>query len=311
MYRSTRVKVQGFYLDFTWGDGKRGSTMPDDTASRPVRPGALAVTEGLAVDGLRVVVLTVAYVFCLVGALAAFGVIPDPAPNLSSVLTAEASLLGTAPEAERLWWVALVGLGCYVVWMWFRPGVNERRARAIAYPAAATLALLGTWFFVVRADLTLGAVVALAVVAALIVTLHVADRVAIDRFFGRQLTQLGAAVTLGWMSVLAAETVAAALAARHVRPPYLSSETWGILAATALMAYGHHPLPARSPVHRRRDGVGVRVAGVRPPPGVATVLRPGRRRTGQRAARPRRGCRGLPVGPGPCAGTGGLTRRPA
>ena len=212
--------------------------MPDDTASRPVRPGALAVTEGLAVDGLRVVVLTVAYVFCLVGALAAFGVIPDPAPNLSSVLTAEASLLGTAPEAERLWWVALVGLGCYVVWMWFRPGVNERRARAIAYPAAATLALLGTWFFVVRADLTLGAVVALAVVAALIVTLHVADRVAIDRFFGRQLTQLGAAVTLGWMSVLAAETVAAALAARHVRPPYLSSETWGILAATALMAYG-------------------------------------------------------------------------
>ncbi|MHB1010583.1 MAG: hypothetical protein ACYC1E_15440 [Propionibacteriaceae bacterium] len=232
------MKVQGFYLDFTWGDGKRGSTMPDDTASRPVRPGALAVTEGLAVDGLRVVVLTVSYVFCLVGALAAFGVIPDPAPNLSSVLTAEASLLGTAPEAERLWWVALAGLGCYVVWMWFRPGVNERRARAIAYPAAATLALLGTWFFVVRADLTLGAVVALAVVAALIVTLHVADRVAIDRFFGRQLTQLGAAVTLGWMSVLAAETVAAALAARHVRPPYLSSETWGILAATALMAYG-------------------------------------------------------------------------
>lgn len=212
--------------------------MTDDTASRPVRPGALAVAERLAVDGLRVVVLSVSYVFCLVGALAAFGVIADHAPNLSSVLTADASLLGTAPEAERLWWVALVGLGSYVVWMWFRPGPTVRRARAVAYPAAAALALLGTWFFVVRADLTLGAVLALAVVAALIVMLHVADRVATDRFFGRQLTQLGAAVTLGWMSVLAAETVAAALAARHVRPVYLSSETWGILAATALMAYG-------------------------------------------------------------------------
>lgn len=212
--------------------------MTDDTASPPVRPGALAVAQGLAVDALRVVVLTVSYVFCLVGALAAFGAIADPAPDLSTVLTPGASLLGTPAAAGRLWWVALVGLGSYVLWLWFRPGATNRRAQAIAYPTSATLTLLGAWFFVVRTDLTLGAVLALAVVAGLIVTLHVADRIPIDRFIGRQITQLGAAVTLGWMSVLAAQTLAAALAAHHVRPVYLTAETWGILGTTALMAYG-------------------------------------------------------------------------
>lgn len=212
--------------------------MTDDTASPPVRSGSLAVAGGLAVAGLRLVTLTVSYVFCLVAALSAFGVIADPAPDLSTALSTGSSLLGTPPGAQRLWWVVMVGLGSYVVWMWFRPGAGEPRARAIAYPTSATMVLLGAWLFVVRSDLTLGAVLALAVVVALIVTLHVADTVPIERFIGRQLTQLGSAVTLGWMSVLAAETVAAALAARHVRPAYLTSETWGILAATALMAYG-------------------------------------------------------------------------
>ncbi|HSN11003.1 MAG TPA: hypothetical protein VLS51_02700, partial [Propionibacteriaceae bacterium] len=138
--------------------------MTDDTASPPVRSGSLAVAGGLALDALRVVALTVSYVFCLVAVLSAFGVISDPAPDLSSVLSTGSSLLGTPPHAQRLWWVVMVGLGSYVVWMWFRPGAREPRARAMAYPTSATLVLLGAWLFVVRADLTLGAVLALAVV---------------------------------------------------------------------------------------------------------------------------------------------------
>jgi hypothetical protein len=208
------------------------------TASSGMRTEPVTLAQALATDGVRRVVLTISYLFCLVGALAAFGVVSDAAPDLSSILSPTSSLLATAAEADRLWWVVMVGLGTYVAWMWLRAGASEPRAQAMAYPTSAGLALLGVWFFVVRGDLVLGSVVGSAVLAALIYTLRVADTMPSRRFLGRQFTQLGAAVTLGWMAVLTSETIAAALAAHHVQPAFLSVETWAILATTGLMAYG-------------------------------------------------------------------------
>ncbi len=212
--------------------------MTDETAPPPARPGPVTFAEALATDGVRRVVLTVAYLFCLVGALVGFGVITDASPDLTTVLSPTASVLATAAEADRLWWLVMVGLGAYAAWMWLPQGAKEARAQALAYPTSTSLVLLGIWFFVVRLDLVFGAAVGLGLLAALIWTLHVADRVPSGRFFGRQLTQLGLAVTLGWMSVLTAGTIAAALVAHHVKPAFLSVETWGILGATGLLGYG-------------------------------------------------------------------------
>ncbi len=210
--------------------------MSDDTAGPS---GPVTFSQALATDGVRRVILTVSYLFCLVAALAAFGVIDDPPPSLSTILTPTASLLSPAVEADRLWWVVMIGLGVYVGWIWLPVNSGEARGRAIAYPASAALGLLGVWFFVVRGgELVIGALASLAVVAALIRTLHVSNSTPSRSFLGRQFTQIGFAVTLGWMSVLTADTIAAALAAHHVPAIAISAETWGILATTALLGFG-------------------------------------------------------------------------
>jgi len=45
------------------------------------------------------------YLFSLVGALAAFGVIDSGTARLSAVLSPTLSLLAAATQADRLWWV--------------------------------------------------------------------------------------------------------------------------------------------------------------------------------------------------------------
>ena len=213
--------------------------MSDDTAAHPVQVGPVTLQQALATDGARRVILTVSYLFCLVGALACFGVIDDAARPLSTALSPTASLLAPALLAHRLWWVVMVGLGIYAAWMWLPVNVSEPRGRAIAYPAAIALALLGVWFFIARTGgYVVVTVASFVVVAALTWTLQVAGTVPSRHILGRQFTQVGLSVTLGWMSVLAADTFAAALAAHHVRAIWISAETWGIIATTALLGFG-------------------------------------------------------------------------
>ena len=213
--------------------------MSDDTGSPPVRVGPVTLNQALGTEGVRRVIVTVSYLFCLVGALACFGVIDDTAYSPSTLLSPTASLLAPALLAHRLWWVVMVGLGIYAAWMWLPINAGDPRGRAIAYPSAIAMGLLGIWFFVVRSGgLVLGALTSLVVVAALTWTLHIAGKVPGRGFFGRQFTQLGLAVTLGWMSVISADALAASLSAHHVRAVWISAETWGILATTALLGFG-------------------------------------------------------------------------
>lgn len=213
--------------------------MSDDTTGPPVRNAPVTFAQAAATDGVQRVVLTVSSLFCLVGALAGFRVIDDRSPSLSEVLTPDLSLLAPAGDADRLWWVVLVGLGTYVAWMWLPINAGEARGKAIAYPASCSMFLLGIWFFVVRGgEPTAGALTSIAVLAALIWTLRVADGTPSRRFIGRQFTQIGLAVTVGWMSILSADLIAAALAAHHARADFVTAETWGILATTALLGFG-------------------------------------------------------------------------
>jgi hypothetical protein len=204
-----------------------------------VHIGPVTLKDALATDGVRRVIVTVSYAFCLVGALACFGVIDDTAHSLSTLFSPTASLLAPALLAHRLWWVVLVGLGVYAAWMWLPTNAGDPRGRVIAYPSAIAMGMLGMWFFVVRGGgLELRAVASLVVVAALIWTLHVAGKVPSRRFLGRQLTQIGLAVTLGWMSVISGDAIATSLSAHHVKAVWISAETWGVLATTALLGFG-------------------------------------------------------------------------
>ena len=184
-------------------------------------------------------IVTISYLFSLVGALAAFGLVDSDSRRLSAVLSPTLSLLAAATEADRLWWVVLLGLAAYVGWLWLPGNAAEPRSRAMAYPSAATMVMLGVWFFLIRSgELFSGSFVSLLVVGALMVTLHAAETVPSRGFIGRQCAQLGFAAALGWMTVLTAGAIAGALVAHEVPAYFVSAETWGILGTTALLGVG-------------------------------------------------------------------------
>src|SRR5450759_2589760 len=132
-----------FPIEFAAGRQGEGSTMSDDTGSPPVRVGPVTLNQALGTEGVRRVIVTVSYLFCLVGALACFGVIDDTAHSLSPLLSPTASLLAPALLAHRLWWVVMVGLGIYAAWMWLPINDGDPSGRALAYPSAIDMGLLG------------------------------------------------------------------------------------------------------------------------------------------------------------------------
>lgn len=205
----------------------------------PARTDPVTLAQALATDGVRRVIVTVAYVFCLIGALTAFGMMDRTSANGPTALSPTLSLLAPASQGGRIWWVVLLGLGGYVGWLWLPRTTVDVRARAVAYRAAVAMSLLGLWLFLARTTWLVGsAIVGVLVVAALMAALRVASRVPSRSFVARQAVQLGLAVTLGWMTVVASGAVAGALVTRHVPAYLVSAETWGILATTAVFAAG-------------------------------------------------------------------------
>lgn len=201
--------------------------------------GPVTLAQALASDGVRRVIVTISYLISLVGALAAFGVVDSRSRRLSEVLTPTLSLLAAATQADRLWWVVLLGLAVYVGWLWLPGNAAEPRSRAMAYPSAITMTTLGIWFFLIRGgELLSGAFVSLLVVGALMMTLRAAETVPRRGFIGRQCAQLGFAAALGWMTVLTAGAIAGALVTHQVPAYFVSAETWGILGTTALLGVG-------------------------------------------------------------------------
>lgn len=223
-------------------DPSPGHAPPDTVAPAPVEPsaaGPVTLAQALASDGVRRVIVTVSYLFSLVGALAALGVVDSGSYELSTVLTPTLSLLAAAAEADRLWWVVLLGLALYVGWLWLPGNAASPRSRTMAYPSAVSLTILGIWFFQIRSgELVSSALVSLLVVACLMWTLRAAERAPSRGFVGRQCAHLGFAAALGWMTVLSTGAIAGALVRHHVPAYFVSAETWGILGTTALLGAG-------------------------------------------------------------------------
>ncbi len=212
-------------------------TQPADPP--PTRTGPVTLAQALATDGVRRVIVTVSYLFCLIGALTAFGMIDRSSPDGATALSPTVSLLAPASQCSRVWWVVLLGLGGYVGWLWLPRTVVDVRARAVAYRTSVAMGLLGLWLFLARTTWLVGsAILGVLVVFALMAALRVAARVPSRGFVARQAVQLGLAVTLGWMTVVASGSVAGALVTRHVPAYLVSAETWGILATTAMFGAG-------------------------------------------------------------------------
>jgi hypothetical protein len=196
------------------------TVLPTSKGAAPVAlpaAGPVTLAEALASHGVRRVIVTFSYLFALIGSLAAFGIVDDSAPRLSTVLSPTLSLLAAATQADRLWWVVLLGLAVYVGWLWLPGSAAEPRSSAMAYPSAVTMVMLGIWFFLIRSgDLFGGSFVSLVVLAALMVTLRAASTVSSRGFIGRQCMQIGFAAALGWMTVLTAGAIAGALVTHNV-----------------------------------------------------------------------------------------------
>lgn len=214
-------------------------TQPVPVSPAPARTDPVTLAQALATDGVRRVIVTVSYLFCLVGALTAFGMMDRTSATGPTALSPTLSLLAPASQSGRIWWVVLLGLGGYVGWLWLPRTTVDVRARAVAYRTAVAMGLLGLWFFLARTSWLVGsAILGVLVVAALMAALRVASRVPSRSFVARQAVQLGLAVTLGWMTVVASGAVAGALVTRHTPAYFVSAETWGILATTAVFAGG-------------------------------------------------------------------------
>ena len=215
------------------------AVVPPAASAPPAPSGPVTLTQALASDGVRRVLVTISYLFALVGALTAFGVISSGSARLSAVLSPSLSLLAAATEGDRLWWVVLGGLAVYVGRLWLPGNTADPRGRAMGYPSAVTMTMLGIWFFVIRTgELVSGAIVSVLVVAGLMVTLRAAARVPSRGFIARQCTHLGFAAALGWMVILTAGAVAGALVTHRVPAYFVSAETWGILGTTGLLGLG-------------------------------------------------------------------------
>ncbi|MPV37859.1 TspO/MBR family protein [Georgenia subflava] len=167
--------------------------------------------ERAARPRVRQVVVTLAYLVCLVGSVVgvgAFGGTPI-AEAAGGLLAADSTHLAPGSGAFSIWTVIYVGLGLYTVWQWW----DRDDARRLAPLIVASLLLNAAWILVVQAGwvwLSVLVIVALlAVLAAIFVRLvrtrpgTVVEAAVVDGTFG---------LYLGWVAIATCANVAAALA---------------------------------------------------------------------------------------------------
>lgn len=180
--------------------------------------------------------VTVAYVACLVGSMIGVGVFGGQRVEDSAggALAADATHLAPASPAFSVWSVIYAGLGAWTLWQWWLVR-DDRRTVGLA---VASLLLNAAWILSVQADriwLSVAVIVALlAVLATLfarLVRTRPRSRVAAlvtDGTFG---------LYLGWVSVATCANVAAALAASGVDGGG-APEVWAVAVLAAVAVVG-------------------------------------------------------------------------
>lgn len=203
-------------------------------------PAPVSVRTALSNDTYRRAVVTACAVFCLAAVLVGL-VLARTAESVEvgGFLRADATLLAPGRPAFKLGWVIYLLTAAYTIWQWLPSARTSQRARATGYFAAGAFLLNGLWIFVAESSALWGSVVViLALWATLLVLLVRVSRVQADSPLERQVTQLPFAPYLGWVSVVCAQNVAAALAGSKVRPPFVSAETWAVIGLLIVLAVG-------------------------------------------------------------------------
>jgi len=165
-------------------------------------------------DRIRQLVVALGAIVAIVGAAwgsGAFGGTPIE-QAAGGALAPDATLLGAATPAFRIWSVIYLGLLAFAVVQALPSRAAASRYRAASWWILVSMVLNFAWIAVVQAGwLWLSVVVLLAIVAVLVVT---ASRLAAERegrWLDRAVTDVTVGIYLGWALVASAANIAAAI----------------------------------------------------------------------------------------------------
>lgn len=194
-----------------------------------------------APDRIRQVVVTVAYVACLLGSMIGVGVFggQEIEKAAGGALSAEATHLAPDNPAFSIWSVIYVGLGAYVVLQWLPRWAGDPRQRIVGYLVAASMVLNAAWILSVQGDLlwlsVLVILVLLAVLCSVLVVLHRRPTLS-----GVEILVLDGTMGLylGWVAVATAANIAATLADAGFDGGPLSPDAWAVVVCAAVAVVG-------------------------------------------------------------------------
>lgn len=131
-----------------------------------------------------------------------------------------ATLITPAGPAFSIWSLIYAFLVAYVVWQALPAGASSRRARAILWPAVASLFLNAAWILVVeQAESAWGSVVVMVLLVASLVMVHrVLKATAPESTLERWVVDIGFGLYLGWVNVATAANITFALVLAGFEP---------------------------------------------------------------------------------------------
>ena len=192
-------------------------------------------------DRARQVVVTVAYLACVLGSFLGMGAFGGQEVQSSSSGSLSDDATHVAPDgpAFSIWSVIYLGLAAYVVHQWLPSRAAHPRERAVGYLVAASMVLNAAWILAAEGDLiwlTVAIIlVLLLVLCRIVVLLHRTpspgwlEALVVDGTLG---------LYLGWVTVATVANIAAALADSRFDGGPLSPEVWAVVLCVAVAVIG-------------------------------------------------------------------------
>lgn len=199
------------------------------------------MTEQRSPDRVQQIIVTAAFVICLIGSMIGVGVFGGTpiASAAGGALAADATLLAPASPAFSVWTVVYLGLAGYTVLQWFPAPASAGRQRSLRLPVAGTMLLNAAWILVVQAGWLW---VSVAVIGALVALLSrvfvILVRTRPAGLLERVLVDGSLGLYLGWVCVATAANVAAALTGSGFDGAGIDPDWWAVGVLTAVGAVG-------------------------------------------------------------------------
>ena len=199
------------------------------------------MTEQSSTDRLQQIVVSAAYVACLIGSMIGVGVFGGTpiAQAADGALASDATLLAPASAAFSVWTVVYAGLAGYTVLQWFPTPASAERLRRLRLPVAGTMLLNAAWILVVQAGLLWVSVAVIGVLLALLGrVLVLLMRSRASGLLERVLVDGSLGVYLGWVCVATAANVAAALTSSGFDGAGLDPDWWAVVVLVVVGGIG-------------------------------------------------------------------------